>query len=50
VCSHKLFGKVLIDLFQKVAGVGGAHENGVSFLQAFFFAPPSCKEKSDYES
>jgi hypothetical protein len=40
----------LIDLFQKVAGVGGAHENGVSFLQAFFFAPPSCKEKSDYES
>jgi hypothetical protein len=25
------YGKVLIDLFQKVAGVGSAHENAVSF-------------------
>ena len=37
--------KVLIDLFQKVAGVGRAHRNGVFFLITFSFAPVVSKEK-----
>ncbi|MBE6691054.1 MAG: hypothetical protein E7590_07225 [Ruminococcaceae bacterium] len=37
--------KVLIDLFQKVAGVGSAHKTAFLFV-SFFFAPPACKEKA----
>ena len=37
--------KVLVKLFQKLAGLGRAHKNGVSFCQAFFFAPFVSKKK-----
>ena len=37
--------KVLVKLFQKLAGLGGAHKNGAFFLPSFFFAPLVPKKK-----
>ena len=39
--------KVLVKLFQKLAGLGSAHKNGVFFLPSFFFAPLVPKKKRD---
>ena len=41
--------KVLVKLFQKLAGLGSDHKNGVFFLPSFFFAPLVPKKKRDYE-
>ena len=40
------FVEVLIDLFQKVAGVGGAHENQRFLFVSFFFCASFVKRKS----
>ena len=40
--------KVLVKLFQKLAGLGRAHKNGAFFLPSFFFAPLVPKKKRDY--
>ena len=37
--------KVLVKLFQKLAGLGSAHKNGAFFLPSFFFAPLVPKKK-----
>jgi hypothetical protein len=39
--------KVLVKLFQKLAGLGSAHKNGAFFLPSFFFAPLVPKKKRD---
>ena len=41
--------KVLVKLFQKLAGLGRAHKNGAFFLPSFFFAPLVPKKKRDCE-
>ena len=41
--------KVLVKLFQKLAGLGRAHKNGAFFLPSFFFAPLVPKKKRDWE-
>ena len=41
--------KVLVKLFQKLAGLGSAHKNGVFFLPSFFFAPLVPKKKRYYD-
>ena len=38
--------KVLVKLFQKLAGLGRAHKNGVFFLPSFFFCASCAKRKS----
>ena len=37
--------KVLVKLFQKLAGLGRAHKKGAFFLPSFFFAPHVPKKK-----
>jgi hypothetical protein len=39
--------KVLVKLFQKLAGLGSAHNYGAFFLPSFFFAPLVPKKKRD---
>jgi hypothetical protein len=39
----------LVKLFQKLAGLGSAHNYGAFFLPSFFFAPLVPKKKRDYE-
>ena len=47
VFALHLRSKVLVKLFQKLAGLGSAHKNGVFFLPSFFFAPLVPKKKRD---
>jgi hypothetical protein len=50
VCSHEQGVKVLIDLFQKVAGLGAVpHKIGISLLLAFLFVPLMAKRKAARE-